>query len=72
VLIVSIKTLSFLAVFYLSIKTECNCGERECVEIGFSCTDAGISLVTMDNTIVATAIPQIVGDLGGFSLEFID
>src|SRR5699024_3467943 len=25
-------------------------------------------LAAMDNTIVATAIPQIVGDLGGFSL----
>src|SRR5690554_790090 len=27
-----------------------------------------MSLAAMDNTIVATAIPQIVGDLGGFSL----
>ncbi|HOO10708.1 MAG TPA: MFS transporter, partial [Cyclobacteriaceae bacterium] len=27
-----------------------------------------ITLAAMDNTIVATAIPQIVGDLGGFSL----
>lgn len=27
-----------------------------------------IGLAAMDNTIVATAIPQIVGDLGGFSL----
>ena len=27
-----------------------------------------MSLAAMDGTIVATAIPQIVGDLGGFSL----
>src|SRR5688572_5886447 len=27
-----------------------------------------MSLAAMDSTIVATAIPQIVGDLGGFSL----
>src|SRR5690606_21801045 len=27
-----------------------------------------MTLAAMDNTIVATAIPQIVGDLGGFSL----
>lgn len=27
-----------------------------------------MALAAMDNTIVATAIPQIVADLGGFSL----
>jgi hypothetical protein len=27
-----------------------------------------MALVAMDTTIVATAIPQVVGDLGGFSL----
>ena len=27
-----------------------------------------MALIAMDTTIVATAIPQVVGDLGGFSL----